>query len=66
MQSLWNVKIEALALKFRLASGDYHPFTGPLKKQDGSAWLGDGEVANDGDLAGMFFYVEGINGDIPQ
>ena len=61
-----DVKIEALALKFRLASGDYHPFTGPLNKQDGSAWLADGEVANDGELAGMFFYVEGINGDIPQ
>ena len=61
-----DVKIEALALKFKIASGDYKPFTGPLNKQDGSVWLADGEVADDGTLAGMFFYVEGITGDIPQ
>ena len=61
-----DVKIEALALKFKIASGDYKPFTGPLNKQDGSVWLADGEVADDVTLAGMFFYVEGITGDIPQ
>ena len=42
------------------------PFTGPLKKQDGSDFLGDGEVVDDGTLAGMSFYVEGIVGDIPS
>ena len=61
-----DVKAEALALKDAIADGSYHPFTGPLKKQDGSDWLGDGEVADDGTLAGMNFYVEGIEGDIPQ
>ena len=49
-----------------IGAGTYHPFTGPLNKQDGTAWLKDGEVANDGDLAGMAFYVEGIVGDIPK
>jgi len=61
-----DVKAEALALKDSIASGAYHPFTGPLNKQDGSAWLADGEVADDGTLAGMGFYVEGIEGDIPN
>ena len=61
-----DVKAEALALKDSIASGAYHPFTGPLKKQDGSDWLAEGEVADDGTLAGMNFYVEGIEGDIPQ
>jgi basic membrane protein A len=37
-----------------------------LKKQDGSDWLAAGETADDGTLAGMNFYVEGIEGDIPQ
>jgi len=37
-----------------------------LKKQDGSPWLGDGEVADDGTLLGMNFYVEGIEGAIPN
>ena len=61
-----DVKAEALALKEALASGSYHPFTGPLKKQDGSDWLADGETADDGTLLGMNFYVEGITGDIPN
>ena len=61
-----EVKEEALALKAALADGSYHAFTGPLKKQDGSDWLGDGETADDGTLAGMNFYVEGLTGEIPQ
>ncbi|MFM2367336.1 MAG: hypothetical protein RIR95_1944 [Pseudomonadota bacterium] len=61
-----EVKAEAEALSASIADGSYHPFTGPLNKQDGSPWLADGVVANDGELAGMMFYVEGIVGDIPQ
>ena len=61
-----DVKAEALALKATIADGSYHPFTGPLNKQDGSAWLAEGEVADDGTLAGMNFFVEGITGEIPQ
>jgi basic membrane protein A and related proteins len=61
-----DVQKAAEALKASIASGEYHPFTGPLKKQDGSDWLADGEVADDGTLAGMNFYVEGIEGDIPN
>ena len=61
-----DVKTEALILMDSIAAGKYHPFTGPLKKQDGSDWLADGETADDGTLAGMNFYVEGIEGDIPQ
>lgn len=61
-----EVKEEALALKEKIASGEYHPFTGPLKKQDGSEWLADGEVASDEVLSGMNFFVEGINAKIPQ
>lgn len=61
-----EVKAEAEALRDAIGSGAYHPFTGPLNKQDGSAWLAAGEVADDGTLAGMNFYVEGISGDIPQ
>lgn len=61
-----DVKAEALAMVEAIGSGAYNPFTGPLKKQDGSDWLGEGETADDGTLAGMNFYVEGIEGDIPQ
>ncbi|NIZ15699.1 BMP family ABC transporter substrate-binding protein [Phaeobacter sp. HF9A] len=61
-----NVKEDALALKAAIASGEHHPFTGPLNKQDGSVWLAEGEVADDGTLAGMNFFVEGIDGTIPE
>lgn len=61
-----DVKAEAEAMIAAIASGEYHPFTGPINKQDGSAWLADGEVADDGTLAGMGFYVEGLEGSIPQ
>ncbi len=61
-----GVKAEALALKDSIGSGEYHPFTGPINKQDGSAWLAEGETAEDGTLLGMDFYVEGITGKIPQ
>ena len=61
-----DVKAEAEALRDAIAAGEYHPFTGPLKKQDGSDWLAEGETADDGTLAGMNFYVEGLSGDIPN
>ena len=61
-----DVKAEALALRDSLANGSYHAFTGPINKQDGSVWLADGEVSEDGPLLGMNFYVEGITGEIPQ
>jgi simple sugar transport system substrate-binding protein len=61
-----EVKAEAEALRDAIGAGTYHPFTGPINKQDGSAWLADGVTAPDGDLLGMDFYVEGITGDIPK
>lgn len=61
-----EVKAEAEALRDGIAAGTVHPFTGPIKKQDGSEWLAEGATAPDGDLLGMNFYVEGIVGDIPQ
>ncbi len=61
-----DVKAEALAMIDALADGSYHAFTGPINKQDGSVWLAEGETADDGTLAGMSFYVEGITGDIPN
>jgi simple sugar transport system substrate-binding protein len=61
-----EVKAEAEAMRDAIAAGTYHPFTGPINKQDGSAWLSEGQTAPDGDLLGMGFYVEGITGEIPK
>ncbi|CUH33439.1 Purine-binding protein precursor [Jannaschia seosinensis] len=61
-----DVKTEAEALIAAMKASEYHPFTGPINKQDGSVWLNEGEVARDEDLLSMNFYVEGISGDIPN
>ena len=61
-----EVKAEAEALRDEIAAGEYHPFTGPLNRQDGSEWLAEGETADDGTLLGMDFYVEGLTGEIPN
>ena len=61
-----EVKAEADALRDQIASKAYHPFTGPLNKQDGSPWLAEGQVATDEELRGLNFYVEGIAGEIPS
>ena len=61
-----EVKAEAEALRDQIGSGAYHPFTGPLNKQDGTEWLAEGQVATDEELAGLNFFVEGITAELPK
>ncbi len=61
-----EVKAEAEAMVAAITAGEYHPFTGPIMKQDGSVFLAEGEVATDEQLVTMDFYVEGMAGDIPS
>lgn len=61
-----DVAARAEATIAAIAAGEVQPFTGPINKQDGSAWLAEGEVADDGTLAGMNFYVEGLEGALPN
>jgi basic membrane protein A and related proteins len=60
-----EVKTEAEGMVAAITAGTYHPFTGPIKKQDGSEFLADGVVATDEQLVGMNFYLEGMTGEIP-
>ena len=61
-----ELKAEAEGMIAAITAGTYHPFTGPINKQDGSVFLADGEVATDEQLVTMNFYVEGMVGDIPS
>jgi len=61
-----EVKAEAEAMIAAITAGTYHPFTGPINKQDGSVFLAEGEVATDEQLVAMNFYLEGMVGDIPS
>lgn len=60
-----DVKAMAEATTKKIADG-WNPFTGPVAKQDGTPWLKDGEVADDGTLLGMNFYVKGVDDKLPQ
>jgi basic membrane protein A len=68
----WSKKIPEDVVKLaetardEIIAGKRHPFTGPIKKQDGSEWLKAGETAPDKDLLGMKFYVEGMEGALPN
>ncbi|MET2826816.1 BMP family ABC transporter substrate-binding protein [Mesorhizobium shangrilense] len=60
-----DVKAMAEATEKKIAGG-WNPFTGPIAKQDGTPWLKEGEVADDGTLLGMNFYVKGVDDKLPQ
>ena len=61
-----DVKAAAEEAQAKITSGDLNPFTGPIAKQDGSEWLKEGEVAEDGVLLGLNFYVAGVDDQLPQ
>lgn len=61
-----DVRAKAEDMIAAISAGDYHPFTGPINRQDGTPWLADGQTAPDGDLLTMDFYVEGMSGAVPN
>jgi basic membrane protein A len=61
-----DVKKLAEEAEAKIRAGELHPFTGPIKKQDGSDWLADGAVSDDGTLLGMNFYIAGVDDQLPK
>ena len=61
-----DVAAAAEDMEKKIASGEFHPFTGPISKQDGSEGLPAGQVMDDGTLLGMNWYVKGIDDQLPQ
>ena len=61
-----NVVAMAEKAKEGIFNGTVHPFTGPIKDQKGKIRVPAGKTADDGMLAGMNFYVEGIDATIPK
>lgn len=61
-----DVKKMAEETEAKIKSGELKPFTGPIKKQDGSEWLKEGEQADDKTLLGLNFYVAGVDDKLPQ
>ncbi|MBT4951816.1 MAG: BMP family ABC transporter substrate-binding protein [Pelagibacteraceae bacterium] len=57
---------EAVAMEIALKDGGMHAFEGPIYNQAGELMVPEGEVADDGMLLGMNWYVQGIDGELPQ
>jgi len=49
-----------------IGSGKFHPFTGPIKDNEGKERLAAGKVITDADLSKMDYYVEGVQGKLPK
>ena len=49
-----------------IKSGKLHPFAGPIKDQSGKIQVAAGSTAADGDLLGISYFVEGVQGTIPK
>ena len=61
-------EVKALAMKTEamIASGELHPFMGPIYNQEGTMVIGEGEVLDDGMLLGMNWYVQGVDDKLPE
>jgi basic membrane protein A and related proteins len=49
-----------------ISAGTFHPFTGPIKDNEGKERLAAGKVISDADLSKMDYYVEGVQGKLPK
>ena len=49
-----------------ITNGSLHPFQGPIKNQAGEVAVKEGEALSDEDLLRMNWYVEGVEGKLPQ
>ncbi|WP_432453770.1 MULTISPECIES: BMP family ABC transporter substrate-binding protein [unclassified Agarivorans] len=50
----------------KIRSGAFHPFTGPIKDNQGKEVIPAGKSLNDQELASVMWYVEGIDASIPK
>jgi basic membrane protein A len=61
-----DVKTSVEEAKQNIIKGDWDVFCGPIKAQDGSERVADGECLSDGDMLGMDWFVEGVAGTLPS
>jgi simple sugar transport system substrate-binding protein len=61
-----DVRAAADSVKASIVDGSFHPFQGPFNNQAGEPAVKQGEVLDDGVLLGMDWYVEGVQGDLPN
>jgi simple sugar transport system substrate-binding protein len=60
-----NVVAMVNTAESEIAAGKLHPFTGPMKTNEGKEVLAAGKTITDADLSKMDYYVEGVVGKLP-
>ena len=48
-----------------LEKGEFHPFTGPVKSNEGKEMITAGKTATDQELQNMMYFVEGVASKVP-
>jgi basic membrane protein A len=61
-----DVKKLAMETEEAIKTGKLTIFKGPINAQDGSVKVAEGQVLNDGEIAGMDWLAEGVEGDLPK
>ncbi len=61
-----DVRAEADKVREALIAGTMHSFDGPVKNQAGEMIVAEGSVMDDGALLSMDWYVEGVEGKLPN
>jgi simple sugar transport system substrate-binding protein len=61
-----DVRKLADGVKQSIIDGSFHPFQGPIKNQKGELVVKEGEVLSDKELAGLDWYVEGVEGSLEK
>jgi simple sugar transport system substrate-binding protein len=61
-----DVKEQVVKLEGGLKAGTFHPFTGPIKDQDGKERVAAGKTMTDDELNKMDYYVEGVASKLPK
>jgi hypothetical protein len=61
-----SVAEKAETARAGIAAGTLNIFEGPMKDNQGNMVLDAGKVLDDGGLWGMNYYVEGVEGSIPN
>ncbi len=57
-----DVAAAAADIQEKIKTGAFHPFTGPIVKQDGTEVIPAGQVLDDVSLLTMDYYVKGVDG----
>ena len=61
-----DVASMAMETEAMITSGELNPFAGPIYRQDGTLAVAEGEIMDDGTLAGMNWYVQGVDDTLPE